>query len=112
MIEKSVCRDCFFQVDEGMALSAPSPFDPEGILIACPNCKLVGHLVMACDEPGCWSESSRGTPTVIDGKKAYRNTCGKHPPELRWVDSPSEEPLGKEFKDVLDDNLWNLVVRS
>ena len=56
-------------------LRAPSPFSDD-ILIACPKCKEVGSLIVACDETECWKEATCGTPTADD----YRMTCFDHRP--------------------------------
>lgn len=58
-------------------LKAKNPFDDRDEVYACPDCKtLESTAITACDEPGCWSESTCGTPT----KNGYRSTCRKHRP--------------------------------
>jgi hypothetical protein len=58
-------------------LKAQDPFDPDETLWACPECKDLFGLSLACDEPDCWDGATCGTPT----KDGYRNTCGKHVPK-------------------------------
>jgi len=77
MTDKVLCKECDWHGLETEMLRAPNPFDAEEILTGCPKCKSVGSLVLACDEPECWQESSCGTPTP----SGYRRTCGKHIPE-------------------------------
>jgi hypothetical protein len=71
---KWVCAECGWYGTH--FLTAPSPFDPEHILIGCPSCKSVDTLRLACDEKDCWCEVTCGTPTA-DG---YLRTCGMHVP--------------------------------
>lgn len=77
MSNKVVCSNhgCRWCGDVDEALSAPDPFNEGCTLTACPDC-CDQSLVAACDEPGCTSEVSRGTPTPA----GYRNTCTKHAP--------------------------------
>jgi hypothetical protein len=74
---KVVCeaRRCGWHGMDDKALRAPSPFSDD-ILIACPKCKEVGSLIVACDETECWKEATCGTPTADD----YRMTCFDHRP--------------------------------
>lgn len=76
--QKVICetRRCGWHGLEHEALVAKSPFSDDD-LVACPECKEVGTLVVACDEPGCWKEASCGTP--IPG--GYRRTCFDHRPK-------------------------------
>ena len=78
-IEKVVCedRDCKWHGTDDHALRAKSPFSDD-MLIACPKCKQVWSLQVACDESMCWQIATCGTPTN-DG---YRRTCGKHVPKV------------------------------
>jgi len=55
---------------------APSPFDPDETLDACPQCHRVNDMRQCCDEPECFAEATCGTPTP----GGYRRTCGKHMP--------------------------------
>ena len=72
------CYGCGWRGDEGDLLTAPSPFEPEDEIVACPNCKQVSDdLVRVCDEPGCWKEATMGTPT----RTGYRRTCFTHRPD-------------------------------
>ena len=56
-------------------LKSPSPFDDEE-LWACPNCKSVESLKLACDEPDCWKAVECGAPTP----EGYKSTCSEHAP--------------------------------
>lgn len=77
--EKVVCNEirCDWHGLDDEILRAPNPFEQGEVLYACPKCKEVGSIVVACDEPGCWKEATCGTPTEND----YRRTCGKHRPQ-------------------------------
>lgn len=72
---KLVC-DCGWSGESSDLLSAPDPFEVGGTITACPNCKDICSLVVACDEPGCYQHASCGTPT----ENGYRNTCHDHRP--------------------------------
>jgi hypothetical protein len=76
---KVICvnRGCNWRGMETELLTAQDPFDVEEILTACPRCKGIFELRIACDEPGCWYEVTCGTPTP----NGYRQTCGKHAPK-------------------------------
>lgn len=74
--EKVIC-ECGWRGLAADMLRAPNPFDPSDELNGCPHCKQPETLLVACDEPGCWRETSCGTPTP-DG---YRRTCGQHRPK-------------------------------
>lgn len=80
MAEKVMCDEtrCDWHGTDDKILRATSPFDAEETLYACPKCKTVNSVVVACDEPGCWKEATCGTPTDND----YRRTCGKHRPTV------------------------------
>jgi len=56
-------------------LTAPSPFDQDDMLVACPDCKTVHSLVDLCDQFGCKLEATCGWPTKAGG---YRRTCFAH----------------------------------
>lgn len=76
-IYKTVCHCCDWRGMASDLLRAPSPFDPTDELVACPNCKQLDELIVACDEDGCWREATCGTP--VDG--GYRQTCFDHAPK-------------------------------
>jgi hypothetical protein len=77
---RAKCNTCGWRGERSAALSAPNPFDPKYNIEGCPFCKDVECLVQVCDEPGCWEETTCGTP--IHG--GYRRTCGNHcPPYLQ-----------------------------
>jgi hypothetical protein len=72
-----VCSECRWHGGKVEMLTARHPFDDEDLVYGCPRCKSVDSLSVACDEPGCKSEVSCGTPTP-DG---YRQTCSEHRPK-------------------------------
>lgn len=70
-------------------LHAPSPFDPDDTLYACPECKTVEQPEELCSEPGCKNEATCGTPF---GQAGYKRHCHLHPPKAPWwpfTDKPS-----------------------
>jgi hypothetical protein len=78
--QKLMCPDykCGWHGMSDEILRATNPFIEGEEMFACPNCFEIGQLRVACDEPGCWAESTCGTPTNDD---KYRRTCGKHYPK-------------------------------
>ena len=78
MTTKQVCGmfGCEWHGSSDDVLKAPNPFDFGEVLWACPSCKGINALYLACDEDGCWEMSACGTPT----ETGYRSTCGKHLP--------------------------------
>lgn len=76
--DKVVCQEfrCQWNGKGEEILCAPNPFVAGDTLYACPVCKAVGSIVVACDEPDCWGAATCGTPT----KSGYRRTCWKHVP--------------------------------
>jgi hypothetical protein len=70
-----MCNSCDWIGGDAELLRAPSPFDPEDTLCACPKCKAVDDLHNACDEPGCTQKAHCGFPTPDGG---YRRTCSRH----------------------------------
>ena len=79
MERKVICteRRCNWRGTEKEVLTAPSPFDADDTINGCPKCKAIGTIVYACDEQGCWRETSSGTPTPT----GYRSTCFEHRPK-------------------------------
>lgn len=79
MDRKIICSNfrCQWKGKESEVLRAKNPFDSEDEITACPSCKDINSNVYACDEEGCWRESSCGTPT----EHGYRSTCGEHCPK-------------------------------
>ena len=79
--DKVVCSEfrCAWHGLEDAILRAPNPFDEGETIYACPKCKEVNSVVVACDEPGCWKEATCGTSTPT----TYRRTCGKHAPNAK-----------------------------
>lgn len=71
-------RRCGWRGLEGDVLQAANPFDVDDQINGCPKCHSVDSIVVACDEPDCWQQSTCGTP-VTGG---YRQTCGKHVPKV------------------------------
>jgi hypothetical protein len=76
MSERYICNECYAHVEEGQQLTAPDPFRPGDMLVACPECREVNALRLCCDAPGCWSMVVAGTPTAT----GYRRTCHEHLP--------------------------------
>jgi hypothetical protein len=74
--EKVFCEECGWRGREFEMLSAPNAFDPIETIYGCPECKSVGSLIVACDEPECWRETSCGVQTDA----GYRRTCLEHAP--------------------------------
>lgn len=74
---KRWCPTCGRCVKAWALLSAPSPFNPEDTLYACPGCKTVGEFVVLCDAPTCTKRATCGTQTL----DVYRRTCHQHRPE-------------------------------
>ena len=73
---RRVCEACGWRGHDDDILYAPSPFEPQFTIYACPKCKTIEQLRGCCDEPGCWEQDTCGTPTP----SGYRRTCGKHMP--------------------------------
>ena len=71
---KLMCGECDHFCTSTEILKATNPFDQDDTLIFCPNCKSVNTMICICDEPGCLSKATCGTPSA-DG---YRNTCLLH----------------------------------
>jgi hypothetical protein len=77
------CKLCGKRLDISELLSAPSPFDPDDLLQACPQCKQVSdgfdHL---CDVSGCNDFVGCGLPLPEKYQKLlgkdYLHTCHKH----------------------------------
>ena len=78
MNHKVVCTEgrCDWHGWDWEMLSAPDPFNDGDTISACPACREINSVVVACDEPECWKEATCGMPT----KAGYRQTCGKHRP--------------------------------
>lgn len=74
---KVICEECNWHGFESDILRAPNPFNSRDELSGCPKCRSVECLIEACDEDGCWNNSTCGTPTP----NGYRRTCGKHIPK-------------------------------
>lgn len=61
-------RHCDWRGYEHEVLRAPNPFAPDDEIWGCPECRGIETMLEVCDEPGCWRETSCGTPT----KNGYR----------------------------------------
>jgi len=73
-----MCNFCNHTMPEAAMLMAPSPFNPDETLYACPNCKQCDEgFRELCDEPGCTKDATCGWPTPDGG---YRRTCAEHMP--------------------------------
>lgn len=74
------CPLCGFVLNEDERLQGPSPFDEHEVVYGCPRCReVIVAFEYLCDEPGCVTVSSFGTPT----DNGYRYTCGRHVPKAR-----------------------------
>ena len=75
-ITKYRCRYCDWLGADSELLKAPSPFDGEDILRACPECKQCANgFDLICSIPGCEGIGGCGFPTRAHG---YIWTCHKH----------------------------------
>jgi hypothetical protein len=71
------CLACNTITEQDDLLHAPSPFDPDIVLTACPECRAVWDETGEdlCDEPNCDRPTVCGWPTPEGG---YRRTCNRH----------------------------------
>lgn len=75
--ERWSCKECLKWIGAtGELLTAPNPFDPDDTIYGCPQCKSIDSMIQVCDEPGCTSVASGGTPHP----GGYKMHCHKHPP--------------------------------
>ncbi len=77
---KVQCRECEWIGLEAELLRGENPFKWRDTIEGCPNCfaPVPSYaLVFLCDEAGCKSEGSCGTPTAT----GYRRTCMTHYPK-------------------------------
>ena len=72
--DKAVCRECDFRIRSGDIKTVPDY--GSGTWTVCTNCSCPESFVSACFYPGCWHETSCGTPT----QQGYVHTCGEHRP--------------------------------
>ena len=77
--ERVICDQCGWHGLWSEKLTATHPFDSRDVVVGCPRCKSVDSLLVACDEPGCWNETTMGTSTP----QGYRMTCHEHNPDLK-----------------------------
>lgn len=70
------CNECDWRGMDGELLRADNPFFPMDEIIGCPKCYAINEDYAVCDEPGCWKQSTMGTPTP----EGYRHTCWNHKP--------------------------------
>lgn len=77
---RCLCEECraVFHADE--VLHAESPFDASQIY-ACPRCKEVNHIIVACERDGCDKPATCGSPTKYGG---YAHTCYEHRNPEDW----------------------------
>ena len=89
MTPKRVCEECHWQGTDTQQLEASNPFNPEDVIVGCPECYSINTLRVVCDERDCWDTATCGTPTE-DG---YRNVCGKH-----YMEITDHEAISKHIK--------------
>jgi hypothetical protein len=76
------CKTCNVCTPTESLLRAPSPFNPEDELLACPSCKHCDEgFDEMCDEPGCARTASSGWKPK---DQPYRRTCGEHMGVHHW----------------------------
>lgn len=75
-LPKWLCNDCGQTHRE--LLTAPSPFDSEYTLSACPDCKSL-DIVGACQVGDCAKPASGGYPRGYGFR--YIHTCWRHRPD-------------------------------
>ena len=68
------CNECGNVFETTQMLKAPSPFDPDDVLCACPKCKTPEVLQAICQVEGCKGEATCGKPT----KHGYLHLCRYH----------------------------------
>ena len=68
-----LCDECGWIGDCACVLKAKNPFE-DGAIMACPNCKLVEDLKVACEINGCVEKASCGKSTA----NGYVRCCGDH----------------------------------
>lgn len=92
MANKVICegRRCGWRGTEEEMLRAQHPFDEADAVYGCPQCKGVGSLLIACDEPDCWLPATCGAPTPT----GYRQTCFRHMPTWQPEIVPDPEQKG------------------
>jgi len=73
---KVICTECGWFGHYTDVLHASNKFDTDIEISVCPKCKAIDHLIVACDEPGCWKHVACGMPTAA----GYRSTCCDHKP--------------------------------
>ena len=74
---KWLCEIC--DATTSTVLTAPNPFDPDDIVVGCPNCRSVGTMVQCCQVEGCGRRADSGNP----GGYGYRyfHACWRHAPK-------------------------------
>ena len=80
-MKKWECNNCLFIISKDEWLTAPSPFNADEMLKACPYCwQCTDGFALVCDEPGCTRLATCGWPTgaADDEWGGYRHTCGYH----------------------------------
>ena len=84
-----ICRECGHVCFDEYILEAPHPFDPEGFVAGCPECKSVDSFISACASEDCRNEASGGHPGAFGFRYLW----------LCWEHSPTN-PKGKTPKIV------------
>ena len=75
-LDKRICERCKAKFTADEILKVPNPFGAAETWMVCPQCHAPEAILLACCFPGCWEETSCGTPTTTD----YVFTCSKHKP--------------------------------
>jgi hypothetical protein len=68
------CMQCGTVSLGSQMLTAPSPFDPEDTLTACPKCKSMDEWKEMCEIDGCDNGATMGMNT----ENGYKRLCYKH----------------------------------
>lgn len=71
---KYCCNLCGWKGFDSDLKEGVHPFLTGETIFGCPSCGEITDLVAACDEPGCWSPITCGTPV----ENAYHQTCWAH----------------------------------
>lgn len=88
------CKSCSWEGTDKDLLKAPSPFNPDDELTACPDCQAVEDFDEMCEIDGCDNYASCGWPSY---SRRYVRSCGKHMREAEaagdvapsgWVGGP------------------------
>jgi hypothetical protein len=72
---KFACDVCGWTGTSNDVLSAPNPFDPQGTIYGCPECKEVEQFKRVCDFADCWDSNIAGGKPTENG---YMFLCSEH----------------------------------